>query len=92
MGGTFPEKGPFFFVCVLKRIIAHLSSHKMPLSLSNGNINFFCILERRVMLTSSPSPGVFVCVKERLSVCVWVNACVHMQYVSAFSVYAVCTL
>lgn len=69
MGGTFPEKGPFL-VCVLKRIIAHLSSHKMPLSrsLSNGNINFFCILEGRVILTSSPSRRVFVCVKETLSV------------------------
>lgn len=69
MGGTFPEKGPFL-VCVLKRIIAHLSSHKMPLSrsLSNGNINFFCILEGRVILTSSPSCRVFVCVKETLSV------------------------
>lgn len=43
------------------------------------------------MLTSSPSPGVFVCVKERLSV--WLHACVciysmclcsrtlHVQYI-----------
>ncbi len=68
------KKGPFFS-CVLKRIIAHLSSHKMPLSLSNGNINFFCILERRVMLTSSPSPGVFVYVKEGQR-SVWLFACV----------------
>lgn len=46
----------------MKRIIAHLSSHKMLLSLSNSNIKFSCILERRVMLTSSPSSLVCVCV------------------------------
>lgn len=75
VGGTFPEKRPlFFFVCVLKRIIAHLSSHKMPLSLSNGNINYWCILGGRVMSTSSP--GVCTCVhavKETLSVSVHVS-------------------
>lgn len=91
MGGTFPEKEPFlnffflsFLVSVLKRIIAHLSSHKMPLSPSNGNINFCCILARGVMLTSSPSPGVFVCVKERL--CAQARACV-CSYKLALSLY-----
>lgn len=85
MGGTFPEKGLFFFVCVLKRIIAHLSSHKMPLSLSNGNINFFCILQRRVMLTSSPSPGVFVCVKER--VCWCMHVCIYSMCLCSRTLY-----
>lgn len=82
------KKGLFFvlfFVCVLKRIIAHLSSHKMPLSLFNGNINFFCILERRVMLTSSPSPGVFVYMKEGLSVCL--HACVNSMCVCSRTPY-----
>lgn len=79
-GSHVPRKTAFFFlVCVLKRIIAHLSSHKMPLSLFNGNMNNFCILERRVMLTSSPSPGVFV-YKEKtvcVCVCVWLHLCVN---------------
>lgn len=50
-GGMIPEiTAPFLSLCA-KRIITHLSSHKMCLSLSNGNINFY-ILDRSVVMIS----------------------------------------
>lgn len=91
VGGTFPEKR-LFFVWMCKRIIAHLSSHKMPLSLSNGNINFFCILDSRVMLTSPLSLGCLcVCVWRKDWVCRCMHVCVHIVCVWAHVCWTVCT-